>query len=48
MKYIEPIQDESCTESNQHLLFRKITPTIQLLLNNVYLGTRYFQTINLF
>lgn len=40
-KYIEPIQDGSCAEFNQNLLFRKISPTIQLLLNNVYLGTRY-------
>jgi len=38
-KYVEPIQDGSCAEINQHLLFRKISPTIQLLLNNVYLGT---------
>lgn len=42
LKYIEPIQDGSSAELNQNLLFRKISPTIQLLLNSVYLGTRYF------
>ncbi|VVC26907.1 Hypothetical protein CINCED_3A003563 [Cinara cedri] len=38
-KYVEPIKDGQCTELNQNLLFRKISPTIQLLLNNVYLAT---------
>ncbi|XP_060854544.1 origin recognition complex subunit 5 isoform X1 [Rhopalosiphum padi] len=39
IKYVEPIEDGSCTEMNRPLLFRKISPSIQLLLNNVYLGT---------
>ncbi|XP_050422791.1 origin recognition complex subunit 5 isoform X2 [Adelges cooleyi] len=38
-KYIEPIKDGSCVESNQNLLYRKIIPTIQCLSNSVYLGT---------
>ncbi|XP_050538941.1 origin recognition complex subunit 5 isoform X2 [Daktulosphaira vitifoliae] len=39
VKYIEPIKDGSCIESNQNLLYRKISPTIQYLSNCVYLGT---------
>ncbi|KAL5240036.1 hypothetical protein ACI65C_007446 [Semiaphis heraclei] len=39
IKYVEPIEDGSCTEINLALLFRKISPSIHLLLNNVYLGT---------
>lgn len=39
IKYVEPIADGSCAEINQTLLFRKISPSIHLLLNNVYLGS---------